>query len=230
MDEQDEIRRLSLSLNIPQSLASLIQAPTCLECGDTGWQIIIRGNLEWARPCRCRSVQRENRLMRGIDERFREATFENFTPLDQKQEKVVTRMKENPFGSYFLSGTYAIGKTHLMIAQYRQVAAKIPAEIRTSRELALEFRTAEMVEHFVSPVQAKADLAQRFHFFWDDVDKLKSTAFREEVIFHLVDRLYRRKLGITITSNLSLAQLAEHEVLEPAVIRRIDDMCEVFEL
>lgn len=54
--------------------------------------------------------------------------------------------------------------------------------------------------------------------------------FKTEVLFHLVDALYRQNHGLTVTSNFSLRDLVEHERMAPAIVRRLDDMCRVLEL
>jgi hypothetical protein len=69
-----------------------------------------------------------------------------------------------------------------------------------------------------------------FHLFSDDVDKLKPTDFKTEVLFDLVDSLYRRKHGITVTGNYSMRDLVERERMHPAIVRRLDDMCTALEL
>jgi hypothetical protein len=46
----------------------------------------------------------------------------------------------------------------------------------------------------------------------------------------LVDALYRHKHGLTVTTNLSLRDLVDHERLHPAIVRRVDDMCTVLEV
>jgi hypothetical protein len=43
----------------------------------------------------------------------------------------------------------------------------------------------------VSPVIAAASRREPYHFFWDDIGKLKMTDFKTEVLFDLVDSLYR---------------------------------------
>jgi len=45
-----------------------------------------------------------------------------------------------------------------------------------------------------------------------------------------VDALYRRKHGLTVTSNYSLQDLVGRERAHPAVVRRLDDMCKVIQL
>ena len=66
------------------------------------------------------------------------------------------------------------------------------------------------------------------HLFWDDADKFKLTEFKAEAIYGLIDTLYRKQVGLTVTSNLNLNALVDK--VGPAVVRRIDDMCEILEL
>jgi DNA replication protein DnaC len=141
-------------------------------------------------------------------------------------------MREDPNGSWYLTGSYGSGKTHLLYAQYREmvVAGKIRCHMRTTRELVEELRHAEFDDDFISPVIAKASKPEPYHLFWDDIDKLKTTDFKTEVLFDLVDSLYRQKHGLTVTSNYSMGDLIERERLHPAIVRRLDDTCRVVEL
>ncbi len=93
-----------------------------------------------------------------------------------------------------------------------------------------ELRRAEFDDDFISPVFAAASGSAPYHLFWDDIDKLKPTDFKTEVLFDLVDSLYRQNHGLTITSNYSMQNLISSERLHPAIVRRIDDMCRLIEL
>jgi predicted ATPase len=62
------------------------------------------------------------------------------------------------------------------------------------------------------------------------IDKLKMTDFKTEVLFDLVDSLYRQKHGLIVTGNYSMRDLVEHERMHPAIVRRLDDMCRVIEV
>ena len=84
----------------------------------------------------------------------------------------------------------------------------------------------EMDSEYISPAWQLPD--EGAHLFWDDADKFKLTEFKAEAIYTLIDNLYRRQVGLTVTSNLSLNDLTDK--VGPAVVRRIDDMCEVLEL
>jgi DNA replication protein DnaC len=141
-------------------------------------------------------------------------------------------MKGFPEESWYLAGSYGSGKTHLYYAQYRRLATAggILIHARTTRELVEELRKAEFESGFVSPVMQAACAPAPYHLFWDDIDKLKVTDFKTEVLFELVDALYARKHGLTVTANYSLGDLVAGEWLHPAIVRRLDDMCRVIEL
>jgi DNA replication protein DnaC len=98
------------------------------------------------------------------------------------------------------------------------------------RELVEELRRAEFDEDFVSPVITAASRRAPYHLFWDDIDKLKLTDFKTEVLFDLVDSLYRQKHGLTVTGNYSMRDLVEHERMHSAIVRRLDDMFRVIEV
>ena len=75
----------------------------------------------------------------------------------------------------------------------------------------------------IPPVIAAASKHEPDHLFWDDSDKMKSTGFKTELPFDLADNLYRQKQGLTVAGNDSMRDLAEHERMHPAIVRRLDD-------
>jgi DNA replication protein DnaC len=141
-------------------------------------------------------------------------------------------MRMDAGGSWYLTGSYGSGKTHLLYGQYRELvlAGKTRCHVRTTRDLIEELRRAEFDEDFVSPVLTAASRTESYHLFWDDIDKLKPTDFKTEVLFDLVDSIYRQNHGLTVTSNYSMRDLIEQERMHPAIVRRLDDICRVFEL
>jgi hypothetical protein len=80
------------------------------------------------------------------------------------------------------------------------------------------------------PVIAAASRRAPYHLFWDDIDKLKLTDFKTEVLFDLVDGLSRQKHGLTVTGNHSMRDLVKRERMHPAIVRRLDDICRVIEV
>jgi DNA replication protein DnaC len=184
------------------------------------------------KQCECVAQQARARNLALIPERFKDSTFESFKPRDSKQVRALSMMQKDPSGSWYLTGAYGNGKTHLLYAQFREIVifGKVRCHVCTTRDLVQELRRAEFDEDFVSPVLAAASKPAPYHLFWDDIDKLKLTDFKTEVLFDLVDSLYRQKHGLTVTGNYSMRDLVEHERMHPAIVRRLDDMCRVVEL
>lgn len=204
----------------------------CPHCMDSGWRRIDLPGNAGMRQCECVAEKTRARYLALIPERFKDSSFESFKPHDPSQERALSLMRGNPGGSWYLTGAYGNGKTHLLYAQYRELvtASQVRCHVRTTRELVEELRRAEFDEGFVSPVIAAASRRMPYHLFWDDIDKLKLTDFKTEVLFDLVDSLYRQKHGLTVTGNYSMRDLVERERMHPAIVRRLDDMCKVVDL
>lgn len=182
--------------------------------------------------CECAIAKRRAERLSVIPERFRDSDFGSCRPRNHRQEKALFLMRGEPAGSWYLTGPYGSGKTHLLYAQYRHAVTDggIRCHVRTTRELVEELRRAELDGDFVSPVMAAASRSGPYHFFWDDIDKLKPTDLKTEVLFDLVDSLYRQKHGLTVTGNLTMRDLVERERMHPAIVRRLDDMCRAVEV
>ena len=139
--------------------------------------------------------------------------------------------------SYFFEGPYGSGKTHLLYSQYRAVALgeeflenlDLYTVFRTTHELLDEFQQHELGKKEMRLLQAlSGENASWLHLFWDDADKFKVTDFKLEMLFHLIDMIYKHNANLSITSNLNLIELQEK--LSPAICRRIDDICEKVKL
>lgn len=142
--------------------------------------------------------------------------------------KTRAAMMGYPEGSYFLIGPYGAGKTHLLYAQYRVLLlAGQACHLRTTHDLLEELQKSEMDSDYKSPVLQGIRHSPKYHLFWDDADKFKMTEFKAQGLFDVIDTIYRRNLGITLTSNFSLKELVELEKLHPAFIRRLDELCRV---
>jgi DNA replication protein DnaC len=183
------------------------------------------------KQCEClkeRLARQRTRELLDQFKQFAEADLNELQPRDLLQTCALATMRKNPGGSYLItSAKYSCGKTQLLVSQCRHMAlAGESVAIRTSRQLVKELQRAEIDHEYRSEVLYAANTAERFHLFWDDCEKVGTASdFRQEAIFHLVDTIYRRKLSISITSNLELDQLIKSGRMQSAVARRIDDMC-----
>ncbi len=169
-------------------------------------------------------------------------------PRSVAQENAFVALRENPRGSYFITGYYSRGKTHLLVAQYRQLIMQgARCELRSARDLMEELRKAETPaqndkEVFESPVLQLVNLSEAGHLFIDDIEKAPNqTNFRAEMIFDLLDTIQRRQLAITVTSNLPMIIKDEvkkkdtkkrdlRDVLGDAAVSRLYHLCKVLEL
>ena len=144
--------------------------------------------------CECAVEKARAGYLALIPERFKDSSFESFKPRDPKQQRALSLMQKDLGGSWYLTGAYGNGKTHLLYAQYREmvISGNVGCHVRTARDLVEELRRAEFDEDFVSPVLAAASRHEPYHLFWDDIDKLKMTDFKTEVLFDLVDSLIAR--------------------------------------
>jgi DNA replication protein DnaC len=204
----------------------------CPHCRDSGWRQVDLPGRAGMRQCECVAVKARARYLALIPECFKDSSFESFKPSDLKQSRALSLMRKDPGGNWYLTGAYGNGKTHLLYAQYREivVSGKMHCHVRTTRDLVEELRRAEFDEDFMSPVLAAASRREPYHLFWDDIDKLKMTDFKTEVLFDLVDGLYRQKHSLTVTGNYSMRDLIERERMHPAIVRRLDDMCKLIEV
>jgi DNA replication protein DnaC len=243
-ETEDSMQALANTLTVirgklhPEEQAAVTQFtipgsnPACQIRGDTGWRRAENAEFAGLKRCECVKAKSIAALLAQIPERFRDSTFESYRPKNLKQEQAIALMRKNSANSFYLTGSYGSGKTHLLYAQYREkvLAGTIRCHVRRTRELIEELRRSEFDCDFVSPVPAAASKPEPYHLFWDDIDKLKPTDFKTEVLFELVDSLYGRNHGLTVTSNYSLRDLIKHERLHPAIVRRLDDICRVVEL
>lgn len=209
---------------VPKGTPDMFQnVPACLDCEDTGW-ISVPGPENRKRRCQCYI----DRLLQRVPKRFRFSAFENYRPIDRAEEAALQALKSNPASCFYLTGQYGRGKTHLLYAQYKEMVREgHRCIVRTGREVTQELTKMEY-EGTPSALSAAAESSKRVHFFWDDIDKIKRTDFKEEILFDLIDRIYRHEHGLTATSNISLEQL--QDILSPAMVRRIGDICQVVQL
>jgi DNA replication protein DnaC len=181
--------------------------------------------------CECQKQRVITQKLAAIPARFRQASFASYVPTDALQQKGLDKVSGRFTGSFYIFGDYARGKTHLAVAQYAHlVRIEYPCMGMSMAELVTELRHAEMDREYFCQVRDRCRYADRFHLLIDDVDKFKATDFKFEVLFDLIDTIYRRNLGLTVTSNLSLRELAASGQVHPSIVRRFDDICEVIEL
>lgn len=200
----------------------------CAPCRDTGW-IRAPGAAAVAR-CDCAKRRIADERIREVLQdwpAYVEADLERMQPQSLYQGEALKILRANPSGSFALHGDFSSGKTHLLVAQYRHVAlAGEPCALRSSKQLVDELKRAELDPEYASPVLRAVNLGPSFHLFWDDMEKAPArTDFRQEAIWDLLDTIARRKLRLSVTSNLSFEQLAPSGKSTDPIVSRLDRIC-----
>lgn len=203
----------------------------CSRCGGSGWVRVKHGPRTGVCRCECLKLRILESKVQALPERFRYASFESYMPRNDRETEALVQIRENAGGSFYIFGGYGRGKTHLAVAQYRVlVEGGQNCLFLSMAELIHEIRRAELESEYYCQVIDRVRYAESFHLFVDDLDKFKPTEFKAEGLFDLFNTLYSRKLSLTVTTNMSLRLLTESERLDPAIVRRIDDICQAVEL
>jgi DNA replication protein DnaC len=217
----------------------------CEICQDTGWMLAPNDPVR-VTYCDCSVKARQQARIRAILQdwkEYREAKLETFKARNARQENALRVIKADPHGSYFLTGYYQLGKTRLMVAQYRKLAEAGDKNIllRTAYGLMDELRKAETApepgkEEFKSPVLEMVNAAETGHLFVDDVEKAAARSdFRAETLFAFLDTLKRRQIRLTLTSNLPLISrdLSKEDLrakVTDQAVSRIAQICKLIDL
>jgi len=181
-------------------------------------------------PCKCEIFRRQrvkfNNLLRvsAIDQ-DRHMTFESYEPRHKSQVDALNRMKGS-HGSYFLTGPWGTGKTHLATASVVEaLKAAIPSVRISAPSLLQRMRAFGADNHLEIEI-----LAQTIPYLViDDFGKQKVTDWVEERFFELFDKRYSLwKAGqahTTLTSN-SYPKVLKGKI-DGAILDRIEGMCEL---
>jgi len=215
---------------------------SCELCMDTGWVVVLTGEVRRARRCQCRLQLIIERGLASIPPEFGVPLLGELQPrpdLHRDQPSVVDYMREHPAESYLLCGTNGTGKTHLGYALVtnalfagRRVAAC------TVRELLAEFKRMELGEAgatgqaFVARVTPENLQAPRekWTIMLDEFEKARVTEFTSEMLFALVDAAWKYGHQLIVTSNMRSDGLQDRwsridEVYGRSIVKRLTATC-----
>jgi DNA replication protein DnaC len=162
----------------------------------------------------------------NIPLRYRDAKYED---VPENIRQAFESIKETRKGIY-LHGDVGCGKTHILYALAGSCESVLHVFARTWNvtELLRELRA-----DFDRPYTEKREVDQQLMdfkglIFLDDVGAEKMSDWVEEVFYLIVNRKYSDLMPLVITSNLSIAELAER--VGDRTASRLVEMCSIFRL
>lgn len=184
-------------------------------------------------PCTCQLEKRKKLLLSFIPRTYQVKSFDNFKAT-KKTREAWYMIKRNPKESFFLSGPFGTGKTHLAIAQYKALIES--GYTRTlflkERDLLDDMQAQAYKEEYIPKLPLEWLKVQKsFHLFLDDLGKTKPTEDRSDQLFRMFEIIIDNGFNLTITTNLSDVELAKRygENVGGGIVRRIHGICEGLE-
>lgn len=207
-------------------------ATSCPECFDTGIKIVetdlapsvLKANYQQidlsgpgAVRCACAIGRlRQERIARQlslIPPRYAQARLETLAPDGRHptQVELVYFAKANPEHSFFICGKQDVGKTHILWSIYHHLISQdVPAFASSLFDLVESVKMAIGRGEAVSRLIPEMETHERMAIFLDDVNKARPTEFVAELMFNLLDRVYRNNHQLVVTSQLRPDDLVEY--------------------
>lgn len=204
----------------------------CERCNDS-WFIPLEKNT--VKRCPCRKERAIADKLALIPPEFANSTLKTYW---NRQVGII--YKRSPYEakmrlpvdfdyreSYYLYGANENAKTRLMWAQFRALteAGIFKTYAETAIDLVYKYQQQkyEKIKHFDFKREG-------LHIFVDDLGKGRSTEDASLQLHEIFDTLLCNKAKVTITSNYSLSELAEQEILganSDSIVSRIKRICNI---
>lgn len=202
----------------------------CEKCGGTGFEIVVQGDREFARPCACRAASSgRGDLLDAlrIPPRYRACTLANFESGSSRElraawEKAATFASGFPhtgvsagLGLLF-TGANGIGKTHLAAAVLRELAESkgVRGQFWDFHELMREIRSSYNPDVRMTESDVLDPIIETGVLVLDDLGAWKMTDWMNDTLFHILNQRYVHQRPSIITTNFEDRDASE--------IRRMD--------
>lgn len=170
----------------------------------------------------------------GIGKRFLETCFENFEQeympyAYETALRFAENFDKNQGCGLIFTGDVGTGKTHLAAAIARHIVEKysVTVEFVSYVDLLADIRAA-FSDKAKDVAKIEEKLCDAPVLIIDDLGKEKQSEFTKELLFRIVNRRYKDKLPLIVTTNYRLPELAKR--LEYAVFSRIVELCKAVDM
>lgn len=193
----------------------------CRECSDVSY-VVIPG--KGARPCVCKQKRIVDRALAQIPPEMKITSLAELKPrydlvpnpakaraVGEVQKAAIDEMGRNPFQSFLFVGDNGAGKTHLAYTLYAHAVANQRRAVACStRDLLDDFKRYELGEsgengqRFYPRVSASElqTNSEKWTILLDEFEKCRVTEFTSEMLFNLLDSVWKFNHQIIVTSNL----------------------------
>src|SRR5512143_1473907 len=211
-----------------------VNGSPCERCGGTGFEIVSRGDREYAQACACRrpsALAASDPASAGrIPPRYEHCTLGSFEPgspsLAAALEKAMAFCSGYPhlgddegLGLLFC-GDNGVGKTHLAVAVLRELVSGKGArgQFWDFHELIREIKNSYNAETRTTELQVLEPVVRADVLVLDDLGAWKMTDWMVDTLFYILNSRYMGKRATLITTNFQDA--SREEVLAADQLRR----------
>lgn len=215
----------------------------CPLCKDSGWIMEMRGEYEFAVPCKCGRTQKqilENKLkFATIPKEFSGHTVDNFrldcysTPEGTERAEMAKAIAKNYVdqfqdiqesgkGLYFYSYTKGSGKTRLAVSIANDIICKyfISAKFATTLQILDEIKSSWSGDQGDAEQKLIQDIIRVPVLVIDDIGVERSKDWIEERFYNILNgRMIQKRITI-FTSNCAIEELR----LDDRIVNRIQKM------
>lgn len=183
-----------------------------------------------------------------IPERYRGKTFLNYDPTGIKKEIEKATVAIRNKRSVFITGPCGTGKTHMGLGLIYEWARNNFTYTLHKDGFAVKNYLNNDVPVYTPMIEVLAELRHAMHIskaeideetvlanyldrpvvFLDDVGSEKITDWSRQILYLIVDRLYRTDQQLIITTNMTLQELAE--ATDDRIASRLMEMCTIIKL
>jgi DNA replication protein DnaC len=184
---------------------------TCAQCEGSGWILVDSGGKQVARRCECWHARQAKALVdqAGIPKRYQNCSLSNFEVHNDSHRdalkisrQFVKNFPAQEVGLIFI-GSCGVGKTHLGVAIIRELIEKkkAPCVFYDFRELIRDIQSTYTPDSNLSESEVLAPVFDAAVLVLDELGAKRTTAWVEEMVFHIINQRYNQKKLTILTSN-----------------------------